>query len=222
LPRGACRTSRWAGADECTRPSVFRNGQLANLVGAANGLGAPWRGCWQLAPEGVILQALGSRVTGPAAVMAATRAAAACGCASRSPGRAGRPCAVVRCAPGSPRSSPASTDSAHKPLPSSAPGISWHPLTGMGFQPGGIRCRGPASPHEGGAWGARRPASWLLGRLDCGPPEGAGQHPAGRQPAGPAPGGSSGGARLIAAHITFIYPGEIPGARAYLLARRVG
>ncbi len=43
---------------------------------------------------------------------------------------------------------------------------------------------------------------------------------AGSQP-GPTPGGSSGGARLIAAHITFIYPGEIPGARAYLLARRV-
>jgi hypothetical protein len=35
------------------------------------------------------------------------------------------------------------------------------------------------------------------------------------QPARHMPGGSSGGARLIAAHITFIYPGEIPGARAY-------
>jgi hypothetical protein len=38
---------------------------------------------------------------------------------------------------------------------------------------------------------------------------------AGSQP-GPTPGGSSGGARLIAAHITFLCPGEIPGARAYL------
>jgi hypothetical protein len=66
----ACQTSRWAGVDECTRPNVFRKGQLANLVGAANGSGAPWTGCWQLAPKGTILQAFGSRVTGPAAVMA--------------------------------------------------------------------------------------------------------------------------------------------------------
>lgn len=35
----ACQTSRWAGVNECTRPSVLRNRQLANLVRAANGLG---------------------------------------------------------------------------------------------------------------------------------------------------------------------------------------
>jgi hypothetical protein len=51
-------------------PASSGKGQLANLVSAANGSGAPWRGCWQPGAEGAILQAFGSRVTGPAAVMA--------------------------------------------------------------------------------------------------------------------------------------------------------
>ncbi len=124
MPRGGLQTSRWAGVDECTRPNIFRNGQLANPVGAANGLGAPWTGCWQLAPKG---DSSGTwiesyRAGGGNGQPRGQRPHA--GAHRESPGRAGRPCAAVRCAPGSPRSSPASTDSTHKPPPSVSTGHS--------------------------------------------------------------------------------------------------
>ena len=69
--------------------------------------------------------------------------------------------------------------------------------------------------------GARRSASWLLGRLDCGPLKArASTQQAGSQP-GPRRWLIWRRAADHGAFITFIYPGEIPGGRAYLLARRV-
>jgi hypothetical protein len=117
----ACQTSRWAGVDECTRPHVFRNGQLAKLVGVPKRLGRAVDRPLAAGAEGAILQAPGSRVTGPAAVMAGHAGSARMRARIAKSRQAGRPCAAVRCAPGSPRSPPASTDSTHKPSPSPAP-----------------------------------------------------------------------------------------------------
>jgi hypothetical protein len=90
-----------------------------------------------------------------------------------SPGRAGRPCAAVRCTPGSPRSSPALTDSTHKPPPSVSTGhsvastnrhripVGWNPMPAAGKR------QGPAPPcrpvgdgvgvtgHAGAGWDHR-------------------------------------------------------------------
>jgi hypothetical protein len=83
-----------------------------------------------------------------------------------------------------------------------------------------VAARSPPSAHDVEPAGARRSAIWLLGRLQADLQKAQ----ASTQQADSQPGPRRVAhleARLIAAHITFIYPGEIPGARAYLLARRV-
>ena len=108
--------------------------------------------------EGAILQALGSGLPAGGGNGRPCGQRPHAGTHRESPGRAGRPCAAVRCAPGSPRSSPASTDSTHKPPCSSAPGI---PVASAN------RHRIPAGVESGAA--VLHPSrGWSLGRVPIG------------------------------------------------------